>query len=69
LNIYARIESESRRGVEMTKGFPAKCVEHPEITIWNTEQIVKHREQYNCYADIVSIHSKKWAKLQKRRSG
>jgi len=50
----------------MTKHFPAKCIEHPDITIWNTEQIVRHRDLYDCNADIISIASKEWKKREAR---
>jgi len=51
----------------MTRHFPAKCVEHPDITIWNVEGIIKHREQYDCNADILSIASKEFRKWREKQ--
>jgi hypothetical protein len=53
---------------KMTKGFPAICVKHPNILIYNRNGIAKHREHYSCYARIMSIHSKAYRKWKEKQA-
>ena len=52
----------------MTKHYPAVCLAHPKILIYNKNGVVRHRNYYNCYEDVVSIFSKRYKRVIKKES-